>query len=87
MPYINVGAYDTSGEGHVRFKSKKALREAMKESPGTVLFDSTELRGNYVDKVIRGDELPSGVHLTVTGPDPYTARKWYADISPAGKIT
>lgn len=79
MAYINVGA-KINGE---RPKTKKALREAMKAHPETVLFDRTAAFDGQ--GTIRGDELPRDT-LQVVGPDPYAKRTWYASIK-NGKVT
>lgn len=81
--YINVGAtFDTgNGDGPVRVKTKAALRKALDEAPGDVMFDVTSmLVAPGAPKHYRGDEVPDGVTLSVVGPDPYEARVWYASV-------
>jgi len=74
MPYVNVGALVDG----VRPKTKKALKEAVLSNLDKVRFDPT---GAFDPKdPIDPDELTQGVTLVVTGPDPYTARKWYANV-------
>lgn len=77
MRFVNVGAL-IKGQN---VKSKKALREALATSPETVTFYAT---GLGEPEQIKGDELPArladGDKLTAVGPDPYTERRWYAQI-------
>jgi hypothetical protein len=77
MGYENVGAR-VNGE---RPKSKKALKEAVRDNPGSVTFDPTSLFTTALEdfRADRGNDW-HGVILTVTGPDPYTSRKWYATV-------
>lgn len=82
MAFINVGAYINGA----RPKSKKALKDALKDAPATVTFDRTSVIGpGSVGGPIKGDALPEGDILSVTGPDPYTSRKWYASVKLNGK--
>ncbi|MFJ1700443.1 hypothetical protein ACIOHC_36230 [Streptomyces sp. NPDC088252] len=76
MGYINVGAY-IDGE---RPKTKKALTDALANNPGSVRFDRTSPLDGSDGKAIAGDAIPETDTLTVTGPDPYTSRKWYASV-------
>ena len=62
-----------------RPKTKKALKEAMRDDPASVVFDPTAAFGTQ--EFIRGDDVPSGVVLVVVGPDPYTKRTWYANVT------
>jgi len=78
--YVNVGAKNRDGE---RFKTKRALREALEE-PSEVLFDPTALQGGGPTTDICADSIPRGMRLVVVGPDPHTARKWYANVSQHG---
>jgi len=74
MPFVNVGAYVSSK----RPASKKALKEAVKNAPDTVVFDATSMydtRSSYSPT-----DIPNGTTLSVTGPDPFTNRKWYASV-------
>lgn len=80
MAWINVGAF-INGE---RPRSKKQLKEIMLATPQNVKFDATSMM--EVGRTIRGDELPVGDKLTVTGPDPYSNRKWYATVTDDGKV-
>lgn len=85
MGYINVGATYDDGEGNgpVRVATKTALRKALKENPGDVVFDVTTgpaLLPEGAATSYRGSEVPEGVTLSVVGPDPFTNRKWYASV-------
>lgn len=85
MSYVNVGAA-VNGR---RPASKKALKEALRDAPATVEFDSTAMMGPRAGEVISATvEDVAGYTLSVTGPDPYTARNWYASVSvKAGKLS
>lgn len=81
MAYINVGAksdiYDV--------RSKAALKQLVKDNDRGLTFygtsDFSPFNGGIAD-------IPEGVKLTVTGPNPYTDRKWYATVTKTGgKIT
>lgn len=84
MSYINVGArpaIHATGPNGLRpkqIKTKKALRELLSQDLTSVEFYGTSpftpFRGTVQD-------IQSGTVLTVTGPDPYTARKWGASIT------
>lgn len=77
--YINVGAYVNG----TRPKSKKALKDALKAAPATVAFDGTAAfpgMPGYGERY-RGDAIPTGVILSVCGPDPYRARGWFGNVS------
>ena len=80
MTNINTGAY-VNGE---RPKSKKALREALQDAPHTVQFDGTSPLSPDGGRNYRADEVPEGFVLTVCGPDPYTRRNWWANVSRNG---
>lgn len=82
MAFVNVGAYIDGN----RPKSKKVLKEALRDAPETVRFDRTAAVGPDAGQPdIMGNELPAGDTLTVVGPDPYTARTWYASVSKTAK--
>lgn len=70
MAYINGGV-----EGAT---TKKALVEALKADPSAVFFYSTSPMGAQFSGPVSG--MPDGVVLAVCGPDPYTSRKWHANI-------
>lgn len=62
--------------------TKKALKEAVKDDPSSVRFYSTGLGGEQFDGPVTTLSA-NGTKLTVVGPDPYTARSWYATIERA----
>lgn len=64
-----------------RSKTKKALKEAVAENPSRVHLEATSVFGNEYDGPLDG--APDGT-FNVVGPDPYTSRKWYANIDKAG---
>jgi len=76
--YINTGAL-VNGR---RPATKKALREAVKADPASVTFDSTAMMGARAGDTISCDitDIGAGNTLSVVGPDPYTARNWYASV-------
>jgi len=61
-------------------KSKTELREALRDRPAAVEFYSTALVGEHVNKRFTGETLPEDVRLDVTGPNPYNARHWWANV-------
>lgn len=59
-----------------RFKTKKALREAVEaQGADTVQVFGTSMFGNETAETV-ADLKPSDV---IVGPDVYTARSWYAN--------
>ena len=62
-----------------RPKSKKEVVAAVKANPETVSLEATSLFGNEYDGPIT--EMPIGKLATVVGPDPYTARNFYLNIT------
>jgi hypothetical protein len=66
---------------HVRCATKKALREAVAAKPAAVSLEATSVFGNEYDGPL--DLAPDGTY-TVVGPDPYTSRRWYANIKKTG---
>lgn len=78
MTYISTGALDANG---MRFKTKKALKEACINAPDSVGFDCTDFLGPFQDLTFTSiDPQPYDAKLTVCGPDPYSNRKWYATV-------
>jgi hypothetical protein len=77
MSFINVGAMNRDG---IRYPSKKALKTALTESPSEVVFDRTSAFEEGADNIC-GDSLPAGDTLSVCGPDPYSNRRWYANVT------
>lgn len=74
--YVNVGAHDREGR---RYRTKRALREALDSAPSEVIFYSTEHNTSALPEY-RADSIPTGVRLEVVGPDPYKRRLWYANV-------
>lgn len=60
--------------------TKKALKSAIAEDPGSVVLEATSMFGNEYGGAVAN--APSGSYHVV-GPDPYTSRKWYATIKVA----
>lgn len=69
--------------------TKAALKRLFADTPENAHLYSTDAIGPNRDKTWFGDNLVIGVKYSVTGPNPYTSRKWYATIEklPNGKIT
>jgi hypothetical protein len=59
-------------------KTKKALREAVKAGTGVYFYGTSAMGPQYEGYVA---DVPVGVSLSVVGPDPYTDRRWYAQVS------
>lgn len=83
--YVNVGALDISGDKD--FPTKASLKELFRSHPYLVVLYTTsalEPRKEYTS-----DDLDIGVKYSVTGPNPYTNRKWYATVEKLqdGRIT
>jgi hypothetical protein len=64
-----------------RPKSKKALREAVIDAPGTVSIEATAFTGTEYDGPV--EDMPEG-KVYIAGPDPYTKRNWYAMVTRKG---
>jgi hypothetical protein len=60
------------------FKTKKALKDAVKAKPANVYLYATSNMGPKFNGLV--SELPDGVTFLVIGPDPYNSRDWYANI-------
>lgn len=79
MPYANVGAKTADNRD---FPTKAALKRAIAEQPTRVYLYSTDAMqfNTFSGKL---DILPNwdkSLKLSVTGPNPYAARNWYATI-------
>jgi hypothetical protein len=70
MQYVNGGVYGA--------KTKTALKSAVRNGWPIVFYGTSELGPQWEGNV--GD-VPEGVSLSVCGPDPYTDRRWWAQIS------
>lgn len=78
MTYVNVGAY-CHGE---RVATKAALKRALANEPEAVSFDVTAAVGPRAGDIILATPGDIGDNkLSVTGPDPYTARNWYGTVT------
>lgn len=78
--FINVGALIDGRDA----PSKRALKLTLADKPERVTFYTTsELspRASYT-----GDQVPDGAKLSVVGPNPYSARRYYAtvEVGPKG---
>lgn len=83
MSYIQVGATDRLTGNWI--PTKKALKTALSQDPGSVVFDATSPFAPWHGSV---DMLTEGTTLSVIGPDPYNRRVWYASIKIVeGKVT
>lgn len=79
--FVNVGAL-VDGE---RPKSKKALKAAVlsdiENGTETVGFDQTaHIHDGAIPGIAVVKDLPEGITLVVTGPDPYASRRWYGNV-------
>jgi len=85
--YVNVGARDVSTNADI--KTKSDLKGRYANYPQTVELYVTDAFGPNAGKTVIGDDLDIEVKYTVTGPNPYTSRKWYATVEKLqnGKIT
>lgn len=83
MAYVNVGAqYNNTARTDIPTKAE--LKRTIAEDPAKVYIYSTSpfepFEGN-------AGELVEGLKYTVTGPNPYKTRKWYATLQKVnGKI-
>jgi hypothetical protein len=78
MTWINVGAR-VNGQ---RPASKAALKRALAADPALVQFDTTGALGPR-SRSMAIDATPEDIgedKLSVVGPDPFTARNWYATV-------
>lgn len=58
------------------FKTKKALREAVAAGERVFFYDTSAVNNKGI-RSNTDDFVPADV---IIGPDPYTARNWYANI-------
>lgn len=83
LMWINCGAINIlTGQ---RFKTKKALKEAVKTDASIVKFDRTTLE-LFGSGDLFCDEIPEGAKLSVVGPDPFSDRRWYATVERRGDV-
>ena len=74
MSFINVGARTGNGDD---VKTKKALTELVKANSAELYFYGTSQFTPFQGGV---KDIDGGIILSVTGPNPYTNRKWYATV-------
>lgn len=77
MKHINCGVLDAVTRE--RITRKKRLKVLAASEPAQLLFDPT----SFYDQQgpIRGDSVPPDIILSVCGPDPYTNRRWWAQVT------
>lgn len=63
-----------------RYKTKKALKEAVTEGHTPVLEVTSMFLGPDEPTSIPFDALVEGKTYTIVGPDPYRARNWYGNV-------
>ena len=82
--YVNVGTKNRNDGSDI--PTKAALRRAIQANPDDVVVYGTS---DYTPFTGSADDLVIGDKYSVTGPNPYTNRKWYATLEkgPNGKIT
>jgi hypothetical protein len=76
MQYIDCGVFDAVTRKRI---TRKRLRELATSEPAQLLFDPTSIY--HKQGAIRGDAIPPDVTLSVCGPDPYTNRRWWAQVT------
>lgn len=76
--YVNVGARDVNTNKDI--PTKAALKGLIGQYPHLVEMYATEAFGPNEGKTFIADSLDIGVRYSVTGPNPYTNRKWYATV-------
>jgi len=74
--FINVGVKRTDNGEPIT--NKKLLKALVKEDPYFVTAYPTSNMGTQFSGPL--NKLPMGNNLVVTGPDPYTDRRWHANI-------
>lgn len=81
--FVNVGALYNDTKTDI--PTKAALKRAIQENPANVyLYPTSDFAGDPGTV----DILEKGVKYSVTGPNPYISRKWYAtvEITQSGQI-
>lgn len=73
--YVNVGAMNRSDGSDI--PSKAALKRAIAANADDVVIYGTS---HFTPFTGSADDLAVGVKYSVTGPNPYTNRKWYATV-------
>lgn len=82
--YVNVGVSNRSDGTDI--PTKAALKRAIAANPDDVVVYGTSDMSPFTGSA---DDLLIGVKYSVTGPNPYTNRKWYAtlEMGANGKVT
>ncbi len=82
--YVNVGAQYNADKTDI--PTKKALKDAIAANPAKVYFYPTSEFNATIPGTL--DIMEKGVKYSVTGPNPYKNRKWYAtvEITQSGAI-
>jgi hypothetical protein len=76
MKFINGGVYDHEDN---TIETKKQLTEIIKDDPGLVRFYPTSRYSPTYEG--RLNRIPKDITLVVCGPNPYTKRQWFANIT------
>ena len=76
MAYVNVGVKTADNR---EYPTKAALKQAVATNPERVLVYST----SYITEIIQTfvPKLSTSDKYSVTGPNPYNSRKWYATLA------
>lgn len=75
-----MSSFDATTLDGERFRSKKAFREAVRDTPDNVLLTCLDLAGPNVGKEFRASEMPEDIRPYIAGPDPYVSRTWFANV-------
>lgn len=76
------GIWIVKDEGVRRPSSKKEVKEIALRDPSHVIIEATSLFGDEYDG--RLSDAPRGSTIAFVGPDPYTKRRFYGNISVNG---
>jgi hypothetical protein len=76
--YVNVGVRDVNNNSDI--PTKKELKGRIDTYPAKVELYATDAMTANAGLSWIADDLPVGVRFSVTGPNPYTSRKWYATV-------
>lgn len=85
--WVNSGAWYTADGSDI--PTKAALKRLIAETPADATIYVIGEMGPLTSKGYTGDKLPVGYKFSVTGPNPFKSRKWYATVEKlaSGKIT
>lgn len=70
MAYVSGGVDDIA--------TKKELRDRVRQNPRSVRFYCTNLVGTTWEGLV--SDLPPGMILSISGPDPHRDRRWFATV-------